>query len=159
MKMCHENVQTKYTNLRTSFKRELKKIRTVYSGSEGKSEPVDSQWSLFDSMEFLLDVVEPGPSCTTATFESHTPVTSIQACSPDESTLEEDDNLFPATGNSTFDTNQDVIRIKLGTATSSSEDTYSTSICCPSSAGNPITATTYSYTWFKADTFKKHKSG
>ncbi|MPC84057.1 hypothetical protein E2C01_078783 [Portunus trituberculatus] len=46
--------------------------------------------------------------------------------------MEEDDDLFPATRNSTFDTNQDVIRIKVGTATSSREDTHSTSISCPS---------------------------
>ncbi|MPC60871.1 hypothetical protein E2C01_054930 [Portunus trituberculatus] len=111
-----KNVQTKYTNLRTSFERQLKKIRTVKSGSEGKSEPVDSQWPMFHSRQILLDVVEPGPSCTTATFESHAPVASIEVCSPDESTLEEDEDLLPATGNSTFATNQDVIRIKVGTA-------------------------------------------
>ncbi|MPC34671.1 hypothetical protein E2C01_028069 [Portunus trituberculatus] len=112
-----DNVQTKYTNLRTSFKRELKKIQTLKSGSAGKIELADSQWPLFDSMLFLSDV-DPGPSCTTATFDSHVPMCS----------LEENDDLFPSTGNSTLDmgsSSENVICIKAGTGTSNCEDTPS----------------------------------
>ncbi|KAK7068106.1 hypothetical protein SK128_020814 [Halocaridina rubra] len=65
-----ENVQTKFANLRTSFKRELKKIRMAKNGSTDRIESTDSQWPPFESMMYLIDVDEPGLSYSTITFEA-----------------------------------------------------------------------------------------
>lgn len=65
-----ENVQIKYTNLRTSFRRELKKIQARNTESVGKTESPGSHWPLFNSMLFLVDVAEAAPICSISTIES-----------------------------------------------------------------------------------------
>ncbi|XP_045101933.1 uncharacterized protein LOC123498668 [Portunus trituberculatus] len=57
-----ENVQIKFANLRTTYRRVLKKSKT----SKSDTSP---QWYLLEHMHFMDDVIEPGPSVATATFE------------------------------------------------------------------------------------------
>lgn len=58
---CHiaDAVMTKFSILRSSFRRELAKVRASKSGSAGDYTP---KWKLFESLTFLADVVTPGKS-------------------------------------------------------------------------------------------------